>query len=149
MKVAISADHRGAELKSKIVEYLRINNFNVLDLGANTSDPSDYPQTALKVALAVKNNTADYGIVICGTGIGVSIACNKVPGIRAALVHNTNEALLARQHNDANVLALSATSDDVLEISHIFLSTQADNDERLIRRRNQVMKIEQGAYDEL
>lgn len=109
MKVAIGADHAGCTLKAALAEHLRERGHDVTDLG--THDPSvsvDYPDRARAVAEAVSRGDADVGVLACGTGIGMSIAANKVRGIRAALVHDVTTARLAREHNDANVIAIGA-----------------------------------------
>jgi len=104
--VAIAADHGGFELKSALVPVLRALGFDVLDLGTSNSESVDYPEFADAVAAALKDGRADRGVLICGTGIGISIAANRHAGVRAAPCHDGLTARLARQHNDANVLAL-------------------------------------------
>ncbi len=104
--VAIAADHGGFELKSALVPVLRALGFAVLDLGTSSTDSVDYPEFADAVAAALKDGRADRGVLICGTGIGISIAANRHAGVRAAPCHDGLTARLARQHNDANVLAL-------------------------------------------
>jgi ribose 5-phosphate isomerase B len=104
--VAIAADHGGFELKSALVPVLQALGFAVLDLGTSTSDSVDYPEFADAVAAALKDGRAGRGVLICGTGIGISIAANRHAGVRAAPCHDGLTARLARQHNDANVLAL-------------------------------------------
>ena len=106
--IAIAADHAGVELKGKLKEYLEKDGVRVIDLGADGSASVDYPDIANRLALAVTSAEAHQGIVICGTGIGVSMAANRHAGVRAAVCHDTTSARLARQHNDANVLALGA-----------------------------------------
>ena len=104
--VAIAADHGGFELKSALVPVLRALGFAVLDLGTSNADSVDYPEFADAVAAALKDGRAGRGVLICGTGIGISIAANRHAGVRAAPCHDGLTARLARQHNDANVLAL-------------------------------------------
>lgn len=104
--VAIAADHGGFELKSALVPVLRALGFAVLDLGTSSSDSVDYPEFADAVVAALKDGRAGRGVLICGTGIGISIAANRHAGVRAAPCHDGLTARLARQHNDANVLAL-------------------------------------------
>src|ERR1700756_4191292 len=108
MKIAIGADHAGFELKQKIRDHLQSLGLEVLDEGTNSPDSVDYPDYALKVSEDVTGRRADLGILVCGTGIGMSIAANKVPGIRAARVTSETDAQLSREHNDANVLTLGA-----------------------------------------
>lgn len=107
--VAIAADHRGFDLKSALVPELQALGFNVLDLGTMNGDAVDYPDLAKALAAAIGEGRAQRGVLICGTGIGMSIAANRHRAIRAALVHDGLTARLARQHNDANVLVLSGT----------------------------------------
>jgi ribose 5-phosphate isomerase B len=104
--IAIAADHGGFELKSALVPVLRALGFAVLDLGTSNGDSVDYPEFADAVAAALKDGRAGRGVLICGTGIGISIAANRHAGVRAAPCHDGLTARLARQHNDANVLAL-------------------------------------------
>ena len=107
--IAIGSDHAGFDLKAKLAEELRSSGYEVLDLGANDATTSvDYPDFGKAVAEAVTSGKADGGVVVCGTGIGISIAANRHPGIRAALCHDETSARLCREHNDANVLALGA-----------------------------------------
>ncbi len=106
MKIAIGADHGGFELKQHLIPFLHERGIELLDLGTDSSASVDYPLFGEAVAEAVSQKRADLGIVICGTGIGISISANKVPGIRAALVTSPEMACLARQHNNANILAL-------------------------------------------
>lgn len=108
MKVAIGNDHAGVELKNYLIDYLKKKNIEVVNVGTDTTDSCDYPVYAKKVAGEVIDKNVDFGILICGTGIGVSIAANKVKGIRAAKVNNTTEAKLAREHNHANIICLGA-----------------------------------------
>jgi len=109
MKIALGSDHAGFDLKAAVVAALTDRGITVLDLGATDGTTSvDYPDYGAAVGYAVVNGDADLGIAICGTGIGISIAANKVPGVRAALVHDATTARLAREHNHANVLCLGA-----------------------------------------
>ena len=106
MKIAVGSDHGGLTLKEAIVSFLQGRNIEVIDLGTNSESSVDYPDFGEKVARTVAEGKADQGIVVCGTGIGISIAANKIPGIRAALVTDLFMARMAREHNDANALAL-------------------------------------------
>jgi ribose 5-phosphate isomerase B len=108
MKVAIGADHAGYEEKENIKKTLDELGVEYVDLGTNSTDSVDYPDFGKAVGEAVASGEADQGIVVCGSGIGISIAANKVKGVRAALAWNEETAELARQHNDANVLAVGA-----------------------------------------
>lgn len=107
-KIAISADHAGFQLKTRVIAHLKTQGFDVLDLGAHSEDRVDYPDYGYALAEEIKKGTVTRGIGICGSGIGISIALNRYAAVRAALCHDTNTAQLARAHNDANVLALGA-----------------------------------------
>ena len=107
-KIAIAADHGGFDLKAIIIDYLEAEGYEVLNLGTDTADSVDYPEYGKKCGEAVVAGEADYGIVICGTGIGISIAANKVKGVRAALCTNEYMAEMTRRHNNANILAMGA-----------------------------------------
>jgi ribose 5-phosphate isomerase B len=109
MRIALGSDHAGFDLKAALASRLLERDYDVLDLGTNNaSDAVDYPDYGEAVGRAVTANEADLGVAICGSGIGISIAANKVPGVRAALVHDATSARLAREHNHANVLCLGA-----------------------------------------
>jgi ribose 5-phosphate isomerase B len=106
MKIALGADHAGLELKEKIKQHLFIQGLDVNDRGTHSAESVDYPDFARAVGEDVSAGKADFGILVCGAGIGMAIAANKIPGIRAANIHNEIEAQLSREHNNANVLAL-------------------------------------------
>lgn len=106
MKIALGCDHGGLNLKNEIATYLKSEGIEVKDFGTYTEDSCDYADIALPVAEAVVNKESDLGILICGTGIGIGIAANKVPGIRAALCSDTFSAHATREHNDANILTM-------------------------------------------
>ncbi|RNC28893.1 MAG: putative sugar phosphate isomerase YwlF [Candidatus Dichloromethanomonas elyunquensis] len=108
MKIALGADHGGFGLKNKIKEHLLQKGYEIMDCGTDSDQSADYPEFGFKVGKAVTSNQVDVGIVICGTGIGISIAANKVKGIRAALCTDSYMAKMAREHNNANILALGA-----------------------------------------
>lgn len=126
-KIAIAADHGGYELKEDIKNFV-FDNLNIewIDLGTHSNDSVDYPEYGFKMADAIKNKQADKGIIICGTGIGISIAANRHEHVRAALCTNTTMAKLTREHNDANVLALGARitgNEAIKDIVKTFLTT--------------------------
>ncbi len=106
MKVAIASDHGGNELRKELIELLKEMELEYVDLGPETDDSVDYPDYAKPVAEGVANGTYDRGILVCGTGIGMSIAANKVEGIRCALVHDVYTAHATREHNDSNIIAM-------------------------------------------
>ncbi len=106
IKIAVGADHAGFELKEKVREYLANRGYEVEDLGTTSADPVDYPDFAERVANQVAAKQATYGVLVCGTGLGMELAANKVPGIRATPCNDTLSARLAREHNNANVLTM-------------------------------------------
>lgn len=108
MKVVIGNDHAGVEFKNQLKEYIESKGIEVINIGVDTLDSVDYPDIAKSVCKKVLDKEADFGVLICGTGIGISIAANKVEGIRAALVHNEVTARLSKQHNNANVIVFGA-----------------------------------------
>ena len=126
MNIALGADHAGFELKEEIKRHLTENGFQVRDLGTHSTESVDYPDYARAVGEEVAGGAANWGILVCGAGIGMSIAANKVPGIRAANVHSETEAQLSREHNNANVLALGGRLLDhsqALKIVDVWLNT--------------------------
>jgi ribose 5-phosphate isomerase B len=146
LKIAIGSDHAGFELKEEVKKILKEKGYEYTDLGAESIDPKDdYPEYGKKVAEAVASGKYDRGIAICGTGIGISIAANKVHGIRAAVGYNTETAKISRLHNDANVLALGGrvkTDEPVSDILSVWLETPFSGDERHERRINQIKEME-------
>ena len=145
MKIAIATDHNGVTEKQEIIKHLRSNNLEIIDLSTDNNPTDDYPDFAFRVAECVKNNECNFGILLCGTGIGMSIAANKVKGIRCAHVSNVEEAYHTRVDNDANMLALSYKNEMSLNISIIdkFLNTPFSNEERHIRRINKISEYEE------
>jgi len=136
MIIALGADHGGFELKEKIKEHLIEKGHEILDLGAHSKESVDYPEFGRAVGEAVLDKKAECGIIVCGTGIGISIAANRIKGVRAALCTDTTMAKLTRQHNDANVLALGARIiGDVLalDIVDTFLSTEFEGGRHAVR----------------
>lgn len=127
MKIAISSDHGGYELKEELKEYLTSKGYEIDDLGTNSSESVDYPQYGKICAEAVVNGNADKGIVCCGTGIGISMAANKVKGARCSLCTSEEMAEMTRKHNDANVLALGGrilSTEEAIKITDIWLTTE-------------------------
>ena len=136
MIVSIGSDHKGYELKSMLKRHLLSKGIKVIDNGTDSEVSVDYPQYAKSVAKSVVSKESDFGIVICGTGIGVSIACNKVKGARCAKVSSSSEAKMSRLHNDANVVALSSATklETAISIIELFINTPFSNEERHKRR---------------
>lgn len=129
MKLAIGCDHGGFDLKAPLLDYLKQKHpeVSVVDMGTNSNDSVDYPDFGIAVARAVSEKKVDRGLLICGTGIGISIAANKVKGIRAALVYSELTAEMSRKHNDANILCLGARTtepDMAKKILEIWLTTE-------------------------
>ena len=142
MNIGIASDHRGYRLKQKLLKYLKHVGYDTKDLGTNSKSPVDYPDMAFLLADQVVNQDVDFGIAICGSGIGISIACNKVKGIRCAKVDSISEAKLARLDNDANILALNGTMPTykAKDIVDAFLKTDFSHIER---HQNRIDKISQ------
>jgi ribose 5-phosphate isomerase B len=143
-RIAIGCDHRGFALKELIMPFLQNTGHNHQDFGCYNTDSVDYPDIAQKVGEAVASGNFDQGILICNTGIGISIAANKIKGIRAALCCDVFAAQRARQHNDANVLCLKGEDIDIelaLEIVKTFLATDSEGG-RHLRRVNKIRALE-------
>lgn len=142
MKIFIASDHAGYELKEEVKKHLH-KYYDIEDLGTTSKDSVDYPEYAIKLGERVAKEQA-MGILLCGTGIGMSIACNKVKGIRCAKVDNIEEAKLTRLHNDANVIALSShiSKEDIKKYVDVFLTTPFSNEERHQRRINKIEEYE-------
>ena len=139
--IGIGCDHGGYALKQEIIAYLKEKNIAYEDFGCDSEKSVDYPGYAKKVAHAVAEGKCEKGILICGTGIGISIAANKVKGVRAALCHDVFSAKATREHNDANILAMGGRVVGpglALMIVDTFLNTEFSNDERHIRRIEQI-----------
>lgn len=136
MKIAIASDHSGFHYKNEISNYIKSLGHQILDFGTYSEEPVDYPDFAFPAAEAVASLVADYGILICGTGIGMSIVSNKISGIRAALCMNTYMAEMARKHNNANIICFGARTTELEEIKkmlEIFLTEDFLGDRHMIR----------------
>ena len=145
MKIAIGCDHGALALKNKVVSHLEDRGFEVKDFGTHTLDSCDYPDFAGAAAKAVAAGECDRGIVLCTTGIGVSIAANKVKGIRCALLSDLMSARLTREHNDTNMMAVGAAvvgEGLALEIVDTWLDTEFSHNARHQRRIDKVMALE-------
>lgn len=139
--IGIGSDHGGFKLKEKLLNELK--EYDIKDYGTFSEDSVDYPEFAFKVAEAVKNKEIEKGILICTTGIGISIAANKVKGIRCAKVDNLNEAKMTRLHNDANIIALNGSNENAIELVKTFLETPFSNEEKHIRRIKMISDYEE------
>ncbi len=145
MKISIGCDHGGLELKNTLVAYLQEKGHSVTDVGTHSLDSCDYPDFAAAAAKLVASGECEKGIVICTTGIGVSISANKIKGIRCALLSDVVSARMTREHNDTNVMALGAAIIDpklALEIVDIWLSTPFSGVDRHQRRVDKIMALE-------
>lgn len=145
MKIAVGSDHAGFELKRVIAAELRSRGHDVTDLGAHSTDPVDYPDYAEAVGNAVRNGAAERGLLICGSGLGASIAANKLPGVRAGLCHDTYSAHQGVEHDDVNVLVIGARVIGPAlahEIVHAFLGARFTGEERHVRRLNKLKALE-------
>ena len=145
MRVAIGSDHAGFELKDSVTRHVRRLGIEVLDFGTDDDEPVDYPDIAEAVGHAVVQRKADRGIVVCGSGVGASIAANKVPGVRAALCHDTYSAHQGVEHADMNVLVLGARivgEEMAIELVQSFLTAAYLRDDRDERRLGKVRALE-------
>ena len=145
MKIAIGCDHGALALKNKVVAHLQAKGYEVVDFGTHTADSCDYPDFAGAAAKAVSEGACERGIVMCTTGIGVSIAANKVKGIRCALLSDLMSARLTREHNDTNMMAMGAGVVGemlALEIVDTWLGTEFSQGERHQRRIDKLMALE-------
>ena len=145
MRIAIGSDHRGYEVKRRVIAVMQNLGHEVLDVGPQGRDSVDYPDFAFQVATAVGEGRADRGILICGTGIGMCIAANKVPGVRAAPCHDSITAEMSRRHNNANILCLSADllGDELIDrMLRIWLETEFEGG-RHARRVEKITRYEE------
>lgn len=146
MRVAIGADHAGYNYKNEIVAFLQKKNYEIMDFGADTPEATDYTDFAVLVAKAVSAGKCDFGILICGTGIGMSIAANKVKGVRAAVVSTEFTAESSKTHNHANVICFGSrvsSIEEVLNFLDIFIKAEKSSDERHINRIKKIGKYEE------
>ena len=144
MKIGFGSDHRGYPLKKELIEALK-NEFEVVDCGTNSTESTDYPDYAFTLGEKVVNKEVDFGVAICGSGIGISIACNKVKGVRCAKVDSIEDVLATRIDNDANIIAFGekVPFEKALEWVRTFVETQASEEEKHIRRRNKIKEYEE------
>ena len=146
MVIAVAADHAGYEVKEVVADHLRSEGYEVLDLGVDTADvPSDYPDAAAAVAQAIRTGEAERGVLVCGSGVGVSVAANKFPGIRAAICHDTYSAHQGVEHDQMNVLVLGGRIIGAAlarELVDAFMAAEFSGEERHVRRVDKVLAIE-------
>lgn len=146
MRIAVGADHAGFELKKIVVQVLRDQGHNIVDVGAFNAEPSDYPIFAKAVGTAVRNGEVERGILLCGSGVGVSIAASKMRGIRAGLCHDAYSAHQCVEHDNVNVLCMGPRvigTELALDLIQIFLGAKFTGEERHVRRLAQVKEIEE------
>ena len=145
MKIGLASDHRGYKLKEYLKKILPNYNYEVVDFGTNSEESTDYPDYAFALGEAVVSKQVNYGVAICGSGIGISIACNKVKGVRCAKVSNKEEAKVTRIDNNSNIVAFSEnlTEEEALNVVLSFLTTDASAEEKHIRRVNKIITYEE------
>lgn len=149
MRIALSADHAGYVLKNELAARLAQEGHDILDLGTHSSAPVDYPDSAVAVAAALRDRQADRGIIVCGSGAGVSIAANKCPGIRAAVCHDTYTAHQAVEHDDLNVLCLGARVVGpalAWDLVSAFVGASFSQEDRHQRRLDKILAIERRSF---
>lgn len=142
MKIGIANDHRGVKLKRKIVDYLHDHGYSCVNYGTNSDESVDYVDYAEKLCKSILKEEVTLGILICGTGIGMSIAANKINGIRCARVTTEEDAKLAKEHNMANVIAFGEDVKDYKKIVDAFIKTEYSSEPRHKRRIDKIMKLE-------
>jgi len=146
MKLAVGGDHAGFPLKGAVIEFLRAQGHEIEDFGTHSADPVDFPDIARLVCAAVQHGTAQRGIMVCGTGVGACIAANKIPGIRAALCHDTYSAHQCVEHDDVNVLCIGAWIIGIRvaeEVLRAFLAAEFSTDEEFRRRVQKLTLLEE------
>jgi ribose 5-phosphate isomerase B len=152
MRIAIGGDHAGFALKGPVIEWLRAAGHAVQDFGSHTPDPVDFPDIAQAVCAAVRSGEADRGIMVCGTGVGACIAANKIPGIRAAVCHDSYSAHQCVEHDDVNVLCIGAQivgAELAMELLRTFLAAEFSTEEHFRRRVAKLAGLERQAAKEL
>ncbi len=144
MNIGITNDHRGVEAKIFLTNYLESLGYNIINYGTDSTEPADFPDYAKKLGNGILNKEVEYGIAICGTGIGMSIALNKMKGIYCAKVSQVSEASLSKAHNNANVIAISEEMDRNMmkEVIKTFIETPFSNIDRYVVRNNKIKDIE-------
>ena len=145
MKVVVASDHAGFSLKKHLVEFLEKQGFEIIDIGTDSETPVDYPDFAEKIGLAIVREQATRGVLICGSGVGPSVAANKIPGVRAGLCHDTYSAHQGVEHDRMNILVLGARVIGVelaFELVKAFLAAEFTNEERHLRRLEKIAALE-------
>ena len=145
MRIVVGSDHAGFALKQEVAEHFRREGHEVIDVGTHSTVPADYPDSAEAVGNAIRDGKAERGVLICGSGVGASAAANKLPGIRAAICHDTYSAHQGVEHDDMNVLVLGARIIGpalALELVRTFVAAQFSNEERHVRRLRKLKALE-------
>lgn len=145
MKIGFASDHRGYKLKKELINELKKENYEIIDYGTDSEESTDYPDYAFKLGENVTKKNVDFGVAICGSGIGISIACNKVKGIRCAKVSNKEEAEVTRIDNDSNIVAFGEKTsfDEAIAIVKTFINTESSDLEKHKRRINKIKEYEE------
>ena len=144
MKLGFASDHRGYNLKNKLIDYFKTE-YEIKDYGTYSEESCDYPDFAFKLGAGVVNKEVDFGVAICGSGIGISIACNKVKGVRCAKVVSKEEVIATRQDNDSNIIAFGEkmSFETAKELIKTFITTETSMEEKHLRRRNKIKEYEE------
>lgn len=148
MRLGFASDHRGFALKMELIELFKGKGYDIIDVGTNSKESCDYPDFAFKLGKKIINNEVDFGVAICGSGIGISIALNKIKGVYCAKVSNCEEAKYTRLDNNTNCVAFGENTDldTAFKIVETFINTEYSNLEKHNRRINKVKDIEEGIY---
>lgn len=144
MILGFASDHRGYKLKEQLKEVLK-KDFEIIDFGTNSEESTDYPDYAFRLGEAVRDQKVDFGVAICGSGIGMSIACNKVKGIRCAKVSSIEDVVVTRNDNDSNIIAFGeqASLDTAINYIKTFINTPSSKEEKHVRRRKKIKDYEE------
>ena len=145
MRIVLGSDHAGFEMKQDLAAFVRSLGHEVLDVGTNSTAPVDYPDFAEAVAMAIRNGQGDRGILICGSGVGASVAANKIPGIRAGLSHDSYSAHQGVEHDDMNILVLGSriiAGELAHDLVRIYLAAKFSGEERHVRRLSKIRGLE-------
>ena len=145
MKIGLASDHRGFQLKEYLKEALKKQNYEIIDYGTNSEESTDYPDYAFRLGESIQKKEVDFGVAICGSGIGISIACNKVKKVRCAKVDNEEEAKITRIDNNSNIVAMSekVSKEEALKIVLTFIHTPFSDLEKHHRRVNKIVEYEE------
>ena len=147
MRIVVGADHRGFQMKNAIADFLRTDGHDVSDVGTDSEESVDYPDIAVALAAEIQSGKAERGVLVCGSGVGASVAANKLSGIRAAVTHDSYSARQGVEHDDMNVICLGSHVigiDVALEVTKAFAAASFDPQERYLRRLEKVRAIEAG-----